>query len=210
MSLNAHYMVLFKNPGDVSQFANLARQMYPKTSLFAVEAYRRAMREPYSYLLVDLRPDQDEEFRLRTNIFPERLTMFKFQNNKRGYKRERIRRQVQCTSRYRTEMSRRVKMFLPVLRRIRKMGDKARRDYVKKCNREFIDCVSEYAKDVIKGNVQMSGPQKANLRRRRKDARALAIKKTSLTKKRSILQKGGFLTALLPPVLSILSSMFRK
>jgi len=39
MSLNAHYMVLFKNPRDVSQFANLAKQMYPKTSQFAVEAY---------------------------------------------------------------------------------------------------------------------------------------------------------------------------
>jgi len=56
----------------------------------------------------------------------------------------------------------------------------------------------------------MTGPQKANLRRRRKDVRALAIKKTSLTKKRRILQKGGFLTAPLPPVLSILSSMFLK
>jgi len=70
MSLNAHYMVLFKNPRDVSQFANLARQMYPKTSLFAVEAYRALVDLPYSYLLVDLRPEQDEEFRLRTNIFP--------------------------------------------------------------------------------------------------------------------------------------------
>ena len=70
MSLNAHYMVLFKNPRDVSQFANLARQMYPKTSHFAVEAYRDATREPYSYLLVDLRPEQDDELRLRTNIFP--------------------------------------------------------------------------------------------------------------------------------------------
>jgi len=39
---------------------------------------------------------------------------------------------------YRTEMSRRVKKkFLPVLRRVRKMGDKARRDYVKKCNRVY-------------------------------------------------------------------------
>ena len=70
MSLNAHYMVLFKNPRDVSQFANLARQMYPKSSQFAVEAYRDATWEPYSYLLVDLRPEQDEELRLRTNIFP--------------------------------------------------------------------------------------------------------------------------------------------
>jgi len=53
MSLNAHHMILFKNPRDISQFANLARQMYPKTSQFAVEAYRDATREPYSYLLVD-------------------------------------------------------------------------------------------------------------------------------------------------------------
>jgi len=91
------------------------------------------------------------------------------------------------------------------------MGDKGRRDYVKKCNREFIDCVSECAKHVIKGNVPMTGPQKSNLRRRRKDVRALAIKKTSLTKTRRILQNGGFLTALLPPVLSILTEyMFLK
>jgi len=70
ISLNAHYMVLFKNPRDASQFANLARQMYPKRSQFAVEAYKDATHEPYSYLLVDLRPEQDEELRLRTNIFP--------------------------------------------------------------------------------------------------------------------------------------------
>jgi len=55
----------------------------------------------------------------------------------------------------------------------------------------------------------MTGHQKANLRRRRKDVRALAIKKT-LTKKRRILQKGGFLTDLLPAVLSILSIMFLR
>ena len=63
-------MVLFKNPRDVNQFANLARQMYPKTSQFAVAAYKDATREPYSYLLVDLRPEQHEELRLITNIFP--------------------------------------------------------------------------------------------------------------------------------------------
>jgi len=71
MSVNGHYMVLFKNPRDVSQFAILARQMYSKTSQFAVESYRDETREPYkTYLLVDFRPEQDEELRLRTNIFP--------------------------------------------------------------------------------------------------------------------------------------------
>ena len=70
ISLNAHYMVLFKNPRDASQFATLARQMYPKQSQYAVEAYKDATREPYSYLVVDIRPEQDEDLRLRTNIFP--------------------------------------------------------------------------------------------------------------------------------------------
>ena len=67
ISLNAQYMTLFKNPRDASQFA---RQMYPAKSAFAVEAYKDATREPYSYLFVDLRPEQDEDLRLRTNIFP--------------------------------------------------------------------------------------------------------------------------------------------
>jgi len=71
ISLNSHYMVLFKNPRDASQFASLARQMYPNKSAFALEAYKDATREPYGYLFVDLRPEQDEDLRLRTNIFPE-------------------------------------------------------------------------------------------------------------------------------------------
>ena len=74
ISLNAHYMVLFKNPRDASQFASLARQMYPNKSAFAVEAYKDATREPYSYLFVDLRPEQDEDLRLRTKTRPDTST----------------------------------------------------------------------------------------------------------------------------------------
>ena len=70
ISLNAHYIVLFKNPRNVTQFATLARQMYPNSSKFAIEAYRDATSVPFEYLLVDLKPDQDERRRLRTNIFP--------------------------------------------------------------------------------------------------------------------------------------------
>ena len=71
ISLNAHYLVLFKNPRDANQFAVLSRQMYPDSWRFAVEAYRDATSSPFSYILVDLRPDlEDERCRLRTNIFP--------------------------------------------------------------------------------------------------------------------------------------------
>jgi len=69
ISLNAHYLVLFKNPRDATQFVTLARQMYPNASKFAIEAYKDAASAPCGYLLIDLKPDQDERCRLRTNVF---------------------------------------------------------------------------------------------------------------------------------------------
>jgi len=70
ISLNAHYLVLFKYRRDAGQFAIFARQMYPTCWKFAVEGYEDATSTPYGYLLVDLKPDQDERYRLRTNFFP--------------------------------------------------------------------------------------------------------------------------------------------
>ena len=86
-----------------------------------------------------------------------------------------------------------------------KLGDKAKRQYMKKCNKEFVDCVSECAKR-LRGNVPLTSNQTTKLRRNKKNLRSLATKKTSLKKKRQILQKGGFLAALLPPVLSLLGA----
>ena len=103
-----------------------------------------------------------------------------------------------------------MRRYLPVLKRIKRLGDKARREFVRRCDREFLDCVSECAKNIIKGNVPLNNRQMNRLRRDRKDVRALAVKKTSLKRKRQILQRGGFLTALIPPVLSVLASLLVK
>jgi len=104
-------------------------------------------------------------------------------------------------------MSERTRRYLPLLKQINRLGDRAKRQFVKKCDREFLDCVSECAKNVIKGNVPLKPTQLRRLRGERKNVRALASKRTSLRKKRRILQKGGFLTALLPPVLGVLGSL---
>ena len=63
-----------------------------------------------------------------------------------------------------------MKRFLPTLRRIHRMGEKAKREYVKRCDRQFIDCVSECAKNVLKGNVPLSNAQMSKLRPRRQCA----------------------------------------
>jgi len=70
ISLNAQYIVLFKNQRDNSQFAHLAKQLYPQNSHFALETYLDATKDQYGYLLLDLRSEQDEDLRLQTCIFP--------------------------------------------------------------------------------------------------------------------------------------------
>ena len=71
ISLNAHYLIIFKSPRDSSQITHLAKQMYPGHVKFMQEAYIDATAKPYGYLLCDLKPETPEDFRLRTNLFPE-------------------------------------------------------------------------------------------------------------------------------------------
>ena len=70
MSLNAHYIVLLKNPRDATQVATLGRQMYPGKSKFLIEAFKDATQKPYGYLFLDMKPETEEIYRVRTNIFP--------------------------------------------------------------------------------------------------------------------------------------------
>ena len=70
ISLNAQYMVVFKNPRDTSQITHLTRQMYPGRVKFVQEAFKDATTVPYGYLLIDLKQDTPEDLRLCTTIFP--------------------------------------------------------------------------------------------------------------------------------------------
>lgn len=68
VSLNSHYIILLKNPRDQLQIMSLARQIYPSSAKFLLDAYKDATSRPFGYLLVDLKPDTDDRYRLRTNI----------------------------------------------------------------------------------------------------------------------------------------------
>ena len=70
ISLNAHYLVLYKNPRDKSQIRYLAHQIYPENSKFLSNVYDHATADPHTYLIVDLHPETPEQFRILTNIFP--------------------------------------------------------------------------------------------------------------------------------------------
>ena len=44
--------------------------MYPGKRKFLTDAYKDATEKPYGYLVLDLKPETGEKFRVRTNIFP--------------------------------------------------------------------------------------------------------------------------------------------
>ena len=87
------------------------------------------------------------------------------------------------------------------------MGNTARAHTIQQCNKELMDCISECARNVLKGNVPLKKRQFTKLQRRKKDVRALASRRTSLRKKKAIVQKGGFLASLLVPAIAALGSI---
>jgi hypothetical protein len=73
ISLNAKYLVVFKNVRDKNQVAYLARQIYPENWKSLFEAYLDATERPHGYLLFDLCQETNDILRFRTNIFPTEL-----------------------------------------------------------------------------------------------------------------------------------------
>ena len=72
-ALNAQYYVLFKSIRGAGQIATLARQVFAGQRGKAkrlMEAYAKATREPFSYLVLDLHPETPDTLRFRTHVLP--------------------------------------------------------------------------------------------------------------------------------------------
>ena len=60
ISLNAHYMILFKQPRDILQIETLGRRMFSSAFKLFLQAYKSATKRNYGYLLIDLKSLTDE------------------------------------------------------------------------------------------------------------------------------------------------------
>ena len=70
ISLNCHYLVIFKNPRDKLQILTLAKQMYPRKTGYFLQKYEEAVSRPFGYLFIDLKTTTPDHCRLRTNVLP--------------------------------------------------------------------------------------------------------------------------------------------
>jgi hypothetical protein len=76
ISLNAHYIVLFKSPRDKQQISMLARQVDPGRVQEFMRSYEDATSRPHGYLMLDLNPTTDNQKRLKTNVLPGEIVKF--------------------------------------------------------------------------------------------------------------------------------------
>ena len=70
INLNATYLCLFHNIRDKLQVNCLAKQMYQGQTKMFMEAYEDCTKNNYRYLFIDMYPHSQDEYHLRTNIFP--------------------------------------------------------------------------------------------------------------------------------------------
>ena len=76
ISLNSHYVIIFKNPRHQQQVQILGSQIFPKQTDFFMSSYMKAVSSrSYGYLLIDIHPRANSLYALRTNILPNETTI---------------------------------------------------------------------------------------------------------------------------------------
>lgn len=76
ISLNANYVVIFRNIRDASSVNNLARQVCPTSSRAFSDIIINNLTRPYSNLLLDFTPTIPDLFRYRGDILSEHPTVY--------------------------------------------------------------------------------------------------------------------------------------
>ena len=106
--------------------------------------------------------------------------------------------------------AKRAREILSVIKPINKMTTKKRKQFIACCDRDSLNCICECAKNILRGNIKLSPTQFKNLKKHKAAIRNIVLKKTSLSRKRELIQRGGFISALIGPAISLLSSLFNR
>ena len=94
-----------------------------------------------------------------------------------------------------------------VLKVLSKTNPAAAKALIQSASPDLLNALCECALNVLKGRVTISSLQKRKLAHHKRELRDLVKKRTSLKRKRQILQRGGFLGLLLKPLGSLLGGL---
>jgi len=104
-------------------------------------------------------------------------------------------------------MGHRLKEIHKELKKLKRLSPKARVKFFKSCSSDCVIKVCECIKNVLNANLNIKPSHLKKLSRHKQTLRALALKSTSLARRKRLLQKGGFITALLPALIPAVASL---
>ena len=95
----------------------------------------------------------------------------------------------------------------PHLKALKKSSAKQRKNIISKGKADLINCICDCCLNLVNGNLKVNKVQRKTLIHHAADIRALSKKGKSFKKRKEILvQRGGFIPALLTPVLTLIAS----
>ena len=106
-------------------------------------------------------------------------------------------------------MSARLKKNFDFLRVLRRANNKQKKALISNANKDLVLCICEIVDNILAGTVRLTPKQKKQLVRYKRTLRQLIDKKVSVDQKKKIIanQTGGFLPAILGPILGIAASL---
>ena len=107
----------------------------------------------------------------------------------------------------RCKMSERLRNIHTELTKLNKLGPSGRKKYFKTCSKDCIVKICECVKNLLNSNLKIQPSHLKKLSRHKHTLRSLALKKTSLAKRKQLLQRGGFIGALLPAIIPAVASL---
>ena len=100
----------------------------------------------------------------------------------------------------------RVREHIDILKYLQKISPRRQKAIIKAVDRPILEALSEIALNLIKKNIQLSPSQIEKLKPFEEQIYQLSLRGHGVSKKKRILQRGGFIGALLGSVLPIVLS----
>jgi hypothetical protein len=104
-------------------------------------------------------------------------------------------------------MSSNIKRNIHTISKLRTKSKKKRCELIEGSKLELVKALSEIIHNVLSGNVKLSADQHRRLRKHNRCMFDICNTKALKKKKALLIQKGGFLPALIPPALAVLAGI---
>lgn len=98
-------------------------------------------------------------------------------------------------------MSKRVKKFASTLHYLVNCDKHTSKSIINSAKPDLINCFSDICHNILQGKVNLSDKEKKKLAKYKSHIRKIANKKSSQQTKKVLIQKGGFISALLAPLI---------